>query len=283
MPHVSPQRLRHLRRLMSVLQAISPRLAGRVALQLFITPVRRGLDAGDAQWVSTARRHHVTSGPDVVQVYEWGTGPRTVVILHGWGSHAARFSPLAQALVSAGWRVLAIDAPGHGRSRGRSSSLPQFIAALDSVARELGPVQALIGHSLGALAAVNWLGKPGSPAAAGISQAVLVSTPSGVNFLMDSFIAMMGLDAVTTGHLATQFSRRFGEQPDVWSAIARAPGIHVPLLLVHDRGDDVIPFGHSEALMAVLPNAGLHATTGLGHSGMLRDPDTIARIVDFLK
>ena len=160
---------------------------------LFITPVRRELDSGDAPWLAAAKRRQVMSGADVVEVHEWGTGPRTVVILHGWGSHAARFSPLAQALVSAGWRVLAIDAPGHGHSRGRNSSLPQFITALDAVVRELGPVQALIGHSLGALAAVNWLGKPGSPGRAGISHAVLISTPSGVRFLMDSFVTMIGL------------------------------------------------------------------------------------------
>lgn len=283
MPHVSLQRLRRLRWLISILQAISPRLAGRVALQLFITPVRRELDSGDVPWLSAAQGHQVASGPGVVQVHEWGTGPRTVVILHGWGSHAARFSPLAQALVTAGWRVLAIDAPGHGRSRGRSSSLPQFITALDAVARELGPVQALIGHSLGALAAINWLGKPGSPARAGISHAVLISTPSGVRFLMDSFVTMMGIDERTRPFLATCFASRFGEQPEAWSAMALAPRIRIPLLLIHDHGDDMIPFAHSQELVAILPNARLHATTGLGHSGMLRDRDTIAQIVEFLQ
>src|SRR6185369_17615122 len=77
---------------------------------------------------------------------------RTALIVHGWSSRAARFALLAGALVDRGWRVLAFDAPGHGLSSGRSSSLPQVMAALDAVVTELGPVQALVGHSMGALA-----------------------------------------------------------------------------------------------------------------------------------
>jgi pimeloyl-ACP methyl ester carboxylesterase len=278
MPHVSPERLRQLRRVFAVLQAISPRLAARLAFALFLTPVRRKLDASDAPWLATARHHVVVAGTDRVHVYEWGTGPRTVVILHGWGSHAARFAPLAQSLVTRGWRVLAIDAPGHGRSPGRRSSLPQFMRALDQVIQALGPVQALIGHSLGALAAVNWLGQPAAPGRAAIRHLVLISGPSGVPFLLDNFVAMLDLNATTARHLLARFTDRFHQRPESWSASAFAANIRVPVLLLHDRDDDVIPFAQSEQLLAALPNASLHVTQALGHSGLLRDAATIAEI-----
>jgi pimeloyl-ACP methyl ester carboxylesterase len=281
MPHVSFQRLRQLRRLFAVLQAISPRLAARLAFALFLTPARRKLDSSDVPWLATARNHVVVAGSDRVAVLEWGTGPRTVVILHGWGSHAARFAPLAQALVARGWRVLAIDAPGHGRSPGRRSSLPQFMRALDQAIRELGPVQALIGHSLGALAAVDWLAQD-APGRAAIRHLVLISGPAGAPFLLDNFAAMLQLNASTARHLLARFMDRFQRQPESWSATASAAHIHVPVLLVHDRDDDVIPFAHSQKLLGALPRASLHATQGLGHSGMLRDAATIARICEEL-
>jgi len=287
MPHVSPQRLRRLQRLFSVIQAISPRLAARAALTLFITPMRRKSDAADAQWLTLAKHHTVTAGTSRVHVYEWGAGSRTVVILHGWGSHAPRYSTLAQSLVAGGWRVLAIDAPGHGRSPGRTSSLPQFIQALDTAIRAFGPVEALVGHSLGGLAAALWLAQPttdqagaraGKSPQSAIRHVVLISTPADAGFLVDNFVAMIGLRDATTRHLLSRFNSRFQKGPEAWSAAAIAAGINAPVLLIHDREDDVVPFAHGQRLLKVLPQARLHETSGLGHSGMLRDAATASLI-----
>jgi len=179
--------------------------------------------------------------------------------------------------------VLAIDAPGHGRSPGRTSSLPQFINALDTVIRRFGPVQALVGHSLGGLAAALWLAQPTTDQAgirlqASVQHVVLISTPSDAAFLVDNFVAMIGLGESTTRHLMSRFTSRFQKGPHEWSAARIAGGIHVPVLLVHDRDDDVVPFAHSQQLLEVLPRARLHETLGLGHSGMLRDAATVSLI-----
>lgn len=261
-----------------MLQAVSPRLAARLAFTVFLTPVRRRLDTSDAPWLEGARQHKVMAGSDAALVYEWGTGKRTVVIVHGWGSHAPRFAPLAQALVTRDWRVLAIDAPGHGSTPGKRSSLPQFIAALDATIRQLGPAQALIGHSLGALAAAHWLAQTAEPGRAEISHAVFISSPTGARFLIDNFVTMLGLNDTTAGHMLRGFTKRFGQQPEFWSAPDCAARIHIPVLLVHDRDDDVIPFEHSSKLLEVLPQARMWATQGLGHSGLLRDATTIELI-----
>ena len=61
-----------------------------------------------------------------------------------------------------------------------------------------------------------------------------------------------------------------------------ARSIERPVLLVHDEDDDVVPCDHSRQLLARLPGARLLTTRGLGHSGMLRDPPTLAAIADFV-
>jgi ribosomal protein S18 acetylase RimI-like enzyme len=99
-----------------------------------------------------------------------------------------------------------------------------------------------------------------------------------VPFLIDNFVGMLDLHPAAARHLQARFMARFQQQPESWSATARAASIRVPTLLIHDRDDDVIPFAHSEHLLAVLPHARLRATQGLGHSGMLRDAATIAEI-----
>jgi len=267
-----------------VLQALSPRLAARMALRLFLTPVRRKLNPADEAEMYRARHHFLRcANGDPIHVYEWGEGTRTVLILHGWGSHAARFTTMVRALTDRGWRVLALDAPGHGESHGSTSSLPQFIGALDAVLEQLGPVHALIGHSMGSLAIAMRLSDARRPAPDSIRRAALISTPSGVPFLVESFERLFGIGEAARKHALRLFEQRFGSPPERYLALAKGARIDLPVLLVHDEDDDVVPCEHSRQLLARLPGARLFTSHGLGHSGMLRDPATLAAIADFLE
>lgn len=285
MPHVSMETLRRLRRGLALLQRISPSLAARVALRLFLTPSRRALNRSDAQELSRARRHELQAGGRRFIVHEWGSGDRTAVILHGWGSHAARFATLARPLQAQGWRVLAIDAPGHGDSGGGKSSLPEFIAALESTVAEFGPPQLLIGHSLGALAIAMRLGKPDvvrTPAeSARLRGAVLIAMPDGAPFLLDRFIAMMELGEPTVRLLHERFTARFGQPPESFTVQSVATRIRLPVLVIHDVEDDIVPLSQARSLQAAIPGAQLLVTHDQGHSGMLRDRETITAIINF--
>ena len=231
--------------------------------------------------MSSAKLHQLQVGKDQIQVYEWGTGSRTVLIVHGWGSRASRFAPLASALMGRGWRVLALDAPGHGRSPGRRSSLPQFTAATDAVATQLGPVQALIGHSLGALAIACQRAE--TPAwFVSLRRLVLVSMPADAAFLVDSFQRMLGIEAATALQMQRLFRQRFDAVPESFTARHDAPPLQLATLLVHDHGDDIVPFKHAEQLLSRLVQARLLATEGLGHSALTRDAATIQAMGDFL-
>jgi pimeloyl-ACP methyl ester carboxylesterase len=97
-----------------------------------------------------------------------------IVLLHGMTSQAATWWRVGPALAARGWQVVALDLPGHGR-------MPRLARPLDldtlveSVSDRLqGPVDLLIGHSLGAiiaLALASW-----RPAAA---RALVLEEPPG--------------------------------------------------------------------------------------------------------
>jgi pimeloyl-ACP methyl ester carboxylesterase len=286
LPHVTPARLARITALLGVLQAVSPRLAARAAFWLFLKPQRRGLTESDTEIMTGARVHAVTAGTNVFRVHEWGpvtrTDTRTVIILHGWGSRAGRFSLLAAELAARGWRVLAIDAPGHGLSAGSSSSLPLFMAALDAVATQLGPAQAVIGHSLGALAVVCARATSAPAWFASLQKLVLVSIPSGAPFLANAFLEMFRIGPATASHLRRHFRQHFSADPEFFMARPDATLQRLPALLVHDRGDDIVPFAHSEALLSAFASARLLATDTLGHSALTRDAATISAIAQFL-
>jgi pimeloyl-ACP methyl ester carboxylesterase len=93
-----------------------------------------------------------------------GTARGRVVLLHGMMSTAATWWRAGPALAARGWVVDALDLPGHGVSP-RSARPLDLDALVDGTASRLGgPVDLLVGHSLGAVVAIALAGR--HPAAA---------------------------------------------------------------------------------------------------------------------
>lgn len=70
-----------------------------------------------------------------VTTYAWGEGP-AVLLVHGWSSHTGCMAGFVDPLLERGFRVVAFDAPAHGR-----------IGLSDRVASDLGRrVAAFVGE-----------------------------------------------------------------------------------------------------------------------------------------
>lgn len=88
-------------------------------------------------------------------VCEWGAPEAPLlVILHGWLDQAASWRRTAAALADAGWRVLALEHRGHGRSdhapAGSSYHFTEYIVDAVAVLRaEAEQPVVLVGHSMG--------------------------------------------------------------------------------------------------------------------------------------
>ncbi|KAA9162968.1 alpha/beta hydrolase [Amycolatopsis acidicola] len=82
-----------------------------------------------------------------LHVEEWGTGGRTAVLLHGLSGGARSWAAIAEELVRRGYRVLAPELTGHGRSPRASYSRERWA---DDLLENLPAAPELaIGHSLG--------------------------------------------------------------------------------------------------------------------------------------
>lgn len=82
--------------------------------------------------------------------YEWGQGGKLAVLLHGMADDSTTWERFSATLATRGYRVLAVDLPGHGGSPAMPGcSAEDFAAAvLEALPRE--PELAL-GHSLGGM------------------------------------------------------------------------------------------------------------------------------------
>ncbi|MEP6688084.1 MAG: alpha/beta fold hydrolase [Gemmatimonadales bacterium] len=273
----APARVLALRAVFTTVGSVAPGIAARWAETIFCTPPRNEPRSGEEAFLASGRQFTVPSGGESLAAWEWGSGP-TVVLVHGWGSRAGRFGPLTVALAEAGFRVVAYDAPAHGRSTGRFSSLPEFARALRSVGDVVGPVHAVVGHSLGG-AAVTLALRDGLAA----ERVVLMAAPADVTRFSTAFADHLRLPAGTRALMRRNLETRLQARWDDLHLPTIARTLGAAALVLHDREDEDVPFVHAEEIVAAWPGARLVPTAGLGHRGLLRDAGVVRETVAFLR
>jgi len=112
--------------------------------------------------VQIPRDRFVESNRLRLHMLEWGAAGPTVLLLHGFLEHAHTWDLVAPSLAEAGFRVLALDWRGHGDSerigRGGYYHFADYVADLAGLTRALRTSVTLVGHSMGANAALLYAG-----------------------------------------------------------------------------------------------------------------------------
>jgi pimeloyl-ACP methyl ester carboxylesterase len=265
-----------LRAGMKVASAIAPDTAVKLAHNLFFAPQRARvreeerliLDRGETFALGTESRRIVGR--------VWGEGP-TLLLVHGWGGHAGQMTTLVDPAVAAGFRVVAVDLPGHGDSAGRVSSLVHGASALARVAALFGPVRCLIAHSFGAAVSTYALSR-----GLAVERAVFFAPPARFETFWQRFRMGVGVSDLVMERMLHRAEEWLDVRFAGISPVDLAPRMETPLLVLHDPEDREMPFGEGADLAASWPGAVLRRAEGLGHLRILRDPGCVAEAVSFL-
>jgi len=269
--------LRFTRAAFGAVRRASPRLAARWAERLFCSPPRRSISERMAAWLAGGRRFDLTVGRRRVAAWSWGERGTGVLLVHGWGSRGARFVDLGGALLASGFRVVTFDAPGHGASSGRLSSGLEFARAALAVATAVGPVSAVVGHSLGGFGAA--LAIEGGLAA---RRAVFIAPSANPNTYSAQFASLLGVRDPVMASMRQRLERRLGFEWRRMDVPRFAPTMRVPLLVIHDRDDREVRWDDGAAIAAAWPGAKLVTTSGLGHHRIVSDAAVIQQVLGFL-
>jgi len=253
-----------------------PPVAERFAAWMFCHPVRARLRDEEAAVLDAGHRFRLSALGHDLAAWSWGDGP-TVLLHHGWNGRAGHMTRFVQPLLDAGFSVVAYDAPAHGDSPGSITSAPEMARILREVAWRLVGLHGVVAHSIGCAATL--LAVRGGLK---LDRAVLLAPPSDLREFIDIFGDHLDLSRRTREGMARRTAAWFDIDWDQMHVEYWAQGARPPVLVVHDRNDDVIPWAHGERVRATWGEAQLLTTTGLGHRAVRLDETVIHNAVSHL-
>lgn len=262
------------------LTLLAPDTAGRLAFYLFCLPRRKKTKPAEEHFLGKAELRYEQIDNERIAVYRWGNRGPVVLLAHGWESHAGRWRKIAPPLVEAGYQVVAVDAPAHGRSTGNQFTMVRYAKVLHAIVQQSGPLDAIIGHSVGAAASIWTMGT--LPPELRPKRAVILASFGSLRYIMDQAQRRVGASDTLMTVLDELIDRKTGAPIEHYSLTRVAGELgSVETLLIHDHNDRVTAFRESELLHAAWPGAQFMPTRGFGHG--LTAPEVIHAVVDFVR
>ena len=279
--NTSPPGIKWVRLATRFLGTIAPKLTARLAFRLFSTPLVRARHRKRDQLLATARTFEFAYDDLLLTGYEWGRGPRNVLLVHGWESRGTALRYFVPPLLNAGYHVYTFDGPAHGQSAGKMTHLLHFGGAVREMLERLGKVEAIIGHSFGGSSSVYCLSHlmPQFP----VPKLALIASPSSSRRILESNLRLIRAPERMKPYFFRYIENRLGKEVDeVNISLSYGKGSIEEVLVVHDKQDPAVPFSEALEILDHWPNAYLLASDGLGHIALMKDRVIIDRVADFI-
>lgn len=285
--------LKVIRPVVQLSSALSPKITGRLAFRLFCTPIGHApINDANPQMRSykalfaRAEERSISYGTGYVRTtwFEPAEASRgTVLLLHGWTGQSLFMGGFVESLLAKGYRVVAVDLPGHGGSSGKRLTFPLAIEAITAVARGELPLAGIVAHSFGgaiALAAIAGGVEGFDPIP--VQRVVTIAAPMAMQSYSQEFSRMLGL--TKRGHIAFENEVMViaGRPMSSFSGYDYLRRTLVPTLVMHAPDDKEISFSDAEALASAGGHVELLPMPGLGHRRILMAKAVHQHAADFI-
>ena len=261
------------------LQAVSPSLTTKFAAKLFTTPIRHKLPKRELHMERESVQKSILV-PEIqkeIVVYEYGKSDKKVLLVHGWSGRGTQLVKIADELLKMGYMTISFDAPAHGKSKGNSSIMIEFIASILEIEKQYGPFEFAIGHSLGGMSVLNAIKQNLQ-----VKKAVIIGSGDIIQDIIDDFICKLQLKPEYGIKLRDHFEAKFGGKMDDYSAYKAAEKTEIPVLVIHDKDDDDVSVKAAYNIQKHLKQSEIMITEGLGHRKILGDETVIQKIREFI-
>ncbi|WP_298236828.1 alpha/beta hydrolase [uncultured Algibacter sp.] len=260
----------------NIIAYISPNYAARLAINLFSTPRKGKLTEEATNFLNSAFQEDVTFKNSSIMTYRWLGDKETILLVHGWESNSFRWKDLIESLKSQGFHVIALDAPAHGKSGGKSFNVIDYAECIYLVAKKF-KVNIIVGHSLGGMAAVLFQYKYKLP---NLRRIALLGAPSNYEGVFNRYINMMSYHKPLVKSINDFALKRFGNLPEYYDTAMFSNELNAKGLIIHDLGDNIIPYEDALDYSKNFREAKLISTKNHDHS--LKSEEIDKYIIEFI-
>lgn len=264
----------------SVLQKISTALTVKFASLLFKSPIKYKVPKREYLMDQKSKQKlvYIPKIEKQIMTYEYGEGSKKILLVHGWSGRGTQLVKIADKIIELGYSTISFDAPAHGKSPGSTTLMPEFIESILELEKTHGPFEHAIGHSLGSMSILNAI-KEGLQ----IKKAVIIGSGDSVNDILLDFVSNLKLKSNIASKIRAHFEKKYQINMESYSAYIAAKSCSIPILVIHDKNDEDVPYTASENIHKNLKNSTLLLTEKFGHRKILGNEKVIETIVHFLE
>lgn len=232
-----------------------------------------------------------------------GTGPKAIVLMHGWGCDHTTLASLERVALECGRRVINVDFPGFGESQEPEScwGVEEYTQAIEKLVDSLSLDRpALLGHSFGGRVGIVYASR--RPV-----EKLLLVDAAGVkpkrslryHLKVWSFKATKRLmylrygreeaekrlDAERARRGSSDYASASPRMRQILSKVVNEdlchlmPSISAPTLLIWGENDTATPLADARKMEKLIPDAGLVSYPGAGHYSFLDRPAQTAAVI----
>ncbi len=263
-----------------ILQFLVPYLGTKYAIKLFKTPMLYNTPLREKMMDKSAQKE-MLAVPEInkdIMVYTYGYSKRKVLLVHGWSGRGTQLYAIADKLLENGFMTISFDAPAHGKSTGKTTMMPEFIASVKVLGEKFGPFEIAIGHSLGGITILNNI-RQGLK----VQKAITIGSSDKISDIIADFVKSIQLKPAMAIRIKKSLSKTFNEDIEFYSASQAAKNVKIKTLIVHDEADYEVPVSSAYSIRQSLELGDILITKGLGHRQILKSKEVIEEIIKFIK
>jgi len=257
---------------------IAPIWGARFAFNLLCKVRRAGISEKGKAFFEKAIQHTLLLEKNSAVLHKWGSGPKNILFLHGWESNSQRWLPYYNLLEKEKYTIYALDAPGHGMSKGDKLNLEVFRQAIEASLEHIGPIDTVIGHSLSNTAMGYCYGiRPDVD----VNKFIVMGAASGMDAVFTYFKEILGLSNRSVANLSKKVNTIFKTPHQEVKLMSFFKKVTQPVLVIHDKNDPVTPFEPIEKALKKHPKINSYITNGLKHD--LKAEEVYTKVAAFIE
>jgi len=257
---------------------IAPIWGARFAFNLLCKVRRAGISEKGKAFFEKAIQHTLLLEKNSAVLHKWGSGPKNILFLHGWESNSQRWLPYYNLLEKEKYTIYALDAPGHGMSKGDKLNLEVFRQAIEASLEHIGPIDTVIGHSLSNTAMGYCYGiRPDVD----VNKFIVMGAASGMDAVFTYFKEILGLSNRSVANLSKKVNTIFKTPHQEVKLMSFFKKVTQPVLVIHDKNDPVTPFEPIEKALKKHPQINSYITNGLKHD--LKAEEVYTKVAAFIE